>query len=72
MNFHPIPKHSILASPKCHRHPADKVGLPIYKLILFRNGCYALMDCTGTIRTCDQRWAKKQAAFPIPWTWPNQ
>lgn len=60
MNYHPIPKQTQLVTKKCFKHPADKVGLPIYKLILFDSGIFALMDCIGAIRTCDQKWAKQQ------------
>ena len=60
MNFTTIPKNAKLVSKKCFKHPAKKFGLPIYKLIVFNTGVYALMDTMGAIRTCSQTWAKKQ------------
>ena len=60
MNFHPIPKNSILVTKKCLKHPTTPFGLPIYKLIRFNSGIFALMDTMGCIRACNQKWAKKQ------------
>ena len=60
MNFHPIPKNSFLVTKKCLKHPAQKTGLPIYKLIQFDTGLFSLMDTMGCLRSCDQSWAKKQ------------
>ena len=60
MNQKTIPKNSRLVAKKCFKHPVDRVGLPIYKLIVFDSGIYALMDGVGGIRSCDQNWAKQQ------------
>jgi hypothetical protein len=60
MNYSSIPKGAKLASKKCLKHPGQKAGLPIYKLIQFNSGLFALMDTMGCLRSCEQTWAKKQ------------